>query len=205
MFHSYRKIVMRIKKVGLSSTVLYIFITVFLGRLGIDLNYLFKTALLSSGEHQDDIKIVRSISDLPVHYLDKLKKMRDLDIHSYFTKKFENKNILALGIVDDAPVSLSWIYHIDHKHDYLKVGDWVIHSCLTFSDARGFGFYPRSISALKQVAFEQWQGGRGNENLYMECSIVNKASIRGIEKSGLTKTALLLKLGGKKIFKYTYV
>lgn len=193
----------RISRLGLISTVLYLLITVVLGRLGIEINFIYKVVLPGSAAHQHDVKILYSLNDISVRCRNTLNRLSGVDLvhQADMEKRFQSGQVLALGFVSGNPVSLSWLALIGDKHKFLCAGDWLILSCLTFPDARGFGFFPRSICALEQIATERWLAGMGTQRLFMEVSITNDASIKGIEKAGLTKESFVIKLCGNVLLK----
>lgn len=185
---------------GFVATFFYFVITVLLERVGVEVNYFFRMKLPCRGAILKDVAIFHSWANLSNHRIEYLDSL--IGIEGFVKSNLESGQVLALGLVDEQPVSWSWLICIKDRYALLRSGDWLIYRCMTMPAARGLGFFPRSVSALAQVATDKWRSGQGGAFLYMECSIANTASINGIKKAGMKVFALLIKARGRVLVKW---
>ncbi|WP_319586813.1 hypothetical protein [uncultured Desulfobulbus sp.] len=193
----------RIAKEGLILTIWYFFVTIFLGRLGIEFNNLYRAELPCDSVCIESVKIFYTLNDIPTPLHSMLDKL--MGSNGFVSRNMEDDKVLAVGFESDQPVSWCWLTRIKNQHSFLEPGDWLIHSCATLPAVKGQGFYPRSIRSLVQVATNQWLSGNGGKFLYIECSIANNSSIKGIKKAGLEKKALLIKFWGRMFLRWKFI
>lgn len=88
---------------------------------------------------------------------------------------------------DGQMVHTSYVLPKCFKFPFMKKGDFEIGPCVTAQEYRGQGIYP---SVLKYIISNY---GDDSARFYMIVSDTNAASIRGIEKAGFKRSAILRK------------
>jgi hypothetical protein len=189
----------RIRRLGLWSTLVYLGFTVLPERLGVEFTALYRLNVYSAGDTPDDIKVYTEEHQLPARTRQELVSTGGEPIREQIRYAFGRGYILAVGHHDDRASSVSWLSRTRRGAASMKAGDWSIHSCLTFPDARGRRLYSRSIAALCSAAYLQ-SSSQDPVHVYVESSIANKASIRGIERCGFRKVGYLLRVRDRVFF-----
>jgi hypothetical protein len=193
------RLIARIRRVGLWSTLMYVGFTVIPERLGVEFTALYRTSVSATVELMEDVKVYVQEQELPSRTRQELIQAGGDPIREQIPYAFGRGYILAVGHHNGRAASVSWLSRATRGAASMKKGDWSIHSCLTFPEARGRCLYPKSIAALCGKAFQQ-SSSKDPVHVYIESSVTNRASIRGIERCGFRKVGYLLRFRNRVIF-----
>lgn len=142
--------------------------------------------------HGVTFSILRSPVDLTVHDHELMGQRQDVPEFKRFVE-FMRGNTISI-VARWHTTKLVSIGYVDNTTDYPPAGgnrSYFIHNCFTLLDYRGQGIYPQ----LLFFACNHLRSGIGNSYpIYVDCSFVNYASIRGIEKAGFARVGTMIKV-----------
>lgn len=191
------RIFKRIKSQGVFSTFSYLFISVFLEKLKIEIHYAFEKKITDISITPNDIVIYTSFDAIPAETIQQLTHELGEESTNKIENRFSKNAILATGFIQNKVASLSWLVNTSSRLTDEK--NWLIFGCYTLSKYRGHGFYPKSIAALCQTAYTLSPSDT-NSSVIMNVSICNKTSINGIKKCGFTKRSLFINFRDRLIY-----
>jgi hypothetical protein len=193
------KILKRIKNQGLITTFYYYLGTVFFERIGVEYTKIYKHDLLELVADDPNIKIVKTLIDLDDHIKKSLTESCSPSYLSNIIKKLNNGSVLAIGLVKGNLGSIAFLTLTNLTKS--EKNNWFIHSCFTFPKYRGNKLYPRSINRLMYYLKNSLEhGNHQSDEVFIEASFANKASINGIEKCNFKKIGSTLRINNKIIW-----
>lgn len=196
----FKKIRNRVENQGFFSALNYFFFTVLLEKLGLEIILRFSRKLTGIETLPEYISLFHSEDEMPENILNGLVEACGERFTRTLNKKFSNRGVLAVGIVNNQAASIAWLGRFESSK--CQSQSWLINGCLTMPKYRGLGLYPKSIEALCHKAYTMRQSPLPVEVL-IESSFSNEASIKGIIKSGFTRRGGVVLFRDKEIFNMT--
>ncbi len=178
---AFTKIYKRVRETSLLATFQYLFLTVFLEKIGIEINSVFKfqdnTVLEKLGKFHSEV--INSIIEINNQSLMSITKYGGASLIKDFELAFSKGEYCALGFWEGKIGCICWCKKIDDNTLGKKNAYWIWH-CFTLPEHRGLGLYPVTLYDLCQFLLENME----SDLIMVESSTYNISSIRGIEKAG---------------------
>ncbi len=190
-----RKIKERIKVFGIWPTIMYLFFTVFLEKIGFHAEAIlvFHNEVLSYSPVQKfSFRVIQSASKLGDKERASLIEYGGKALIDDFSTSFARGELCALGYWEHQLGCVCWGKKIQHHPILGRKPVFLIWRCFTLPELRGRGLYPLTLSHFCSEL--------NNRKLFfgpilIECSIFNQSSMKGIQKAGFRYQGKILRFG----------
>jgi hypothetical protein len=196
MSKTLNKIKLQYQNNGLIATLSYLFITVFLNKIGVEINFVFVLPNSSNNkpEHFNSFTTYESIPEAS-------KQQIQDELGSQYAKKiarkFRNNETLFIGYIDDNVASTSWIKQVTQCDKMPFENYFLLYADFTRPVYRGRGLHKSAISYRVNSLAETISS---ETPAIIESSITNHASIKNIIKCGFKKIGIYISYRDKVLY-----
>lgn len=179
----YRKINERFKVLGIWPTMMYLFFTVFLEKLGfhIEAVFVYKDGASRLAEEKFDFKVIQSLHELDDKDKMSLTEYGGAELIDDFSASFSRGELCALGFSEKRLGCICWAKKIQDHPVKIRQSAFLIWRCFTLPDLRGRGLYPLTLSHFCSMLKNQ---DSFSGPILIESSVFNQSSLKGIHKAG---------------------
>ena len=176
----------------------YLFGTLMLPKIGLQVKYLFESKSRAPGaaavpDGEFEFSVARSLGDLTAADIAALKEFEGQRLVDRFAVEFEAGNRCCISRFRAAGLtSACWIANAPQHLQEPGKKTLLIRDCFTLPRSRGRGLYPRVLDLCLQEAF----AGAPEHGVRVVISSVysNRSSLRGIEKAGFARLGMVIQL-----------
>ena len=168
-----------------------------LPKIGLEIKYIFEYQETNNFNYYRfqgiESEIMQKVEDFKNKDISALCNYSGKELLNKFQDRFDRNQVCVVSRLDDGRLgSVCWIENVPGSSIRGDKAERLITDCFTLPHMRGQGLYPATIIRSCNYIFDILK--QDTVTIFINSNIFNKASIKGICKSGFKKAGIHLRL-----------
>lgn len=182
---------------GLARTASYLVFTVIGERAGLEVNAAFQFRLDEEASEPDahSFEVVRDLTGFSDEDLCTLRGYGGEPLIARFALGFDEGELCVLGRVNGELANVCWVVPQEYYGAAIAEPSVTVERCFTLPAYRGRGLFPDALKYIRAHISRTVK-----TRVFIEASVWNAASVRGISKSGCARVGTKVSWHGREAF-----